>query len=117
MATGNEPKFKVVVEKNLAMRTRDGVTLRADVYRPDAAGKYPVLVMRTPYDKSQELALTEKDYFPPRGYVLLVQDTRGRFSSEGEFYPFVHEAADGYDAIEWAAALPWSNGKVGMVGQ
>jgi uncharacterized protein len=117
MATGSEPKYKVVVEKNLAMRTRDGVTLRADVYRPDAAGNYPVLVMRTPYDKSQELALTEKDYFPPRGYVLLVQDTRGRFSSEGEFYPFIHEAADGYDAIEWAAALPWSNGKVGMVGQ
>ncbi len=48
--------------------------------------------MRTPYDKSQELALTEKDYFPPRGYVLVVQDTRGRFSSEGEFYPFIHEA-------------------------
>ena len=117
MATGSEPKYKVIVEKNLAMRTRDGVTLRADVYRPDADGKYPVLVMRTPYDKSQELALTEKDYFPPRGYVLLVQDTRGRFSSEGEFYPFVHEAADGYDAIEWAAGLPWSNGKVGMVGQ
>jgi uncharacterized protein len=117
MATGSEPKYKVVVEKNLAMRTRDGVALHADVYRPDAAGKFPVLVMRTPYDKSQELALTEKDYFPPRGYVLLVQDTRGRFSSEGEFYPFVHEAADGYDAIEWAAGLPWSNGKVGMVGQ
>jgi putative CocE/NonD family hydrolase len=117
MATGSEPKYKVIGEKNLAMRTRDGVTLRADVYRPDAAGKYPVLVMRTPYDKSQELALTEKDYFPPRGYVLLVQDTRGRFGSEGEFYPFVHEATDGYDAIEWAAALPWSNGKVGMVGQ
>jgi putative CocE/NonD family hydrolase len=117
MATGSEPKYKVIIERNLAMRTRDGVTLRADVYRPDAAGKYPVLVMRTPYDKSQELALTEKDYFPPRGYVLLVQDTRGRFSSEGEFYPFVHEAADGYDAVEWAAGLPWSNGKVGMVGQ
>ena len=73
--------------------------------------------MRTPYDKSQDLALTEKDYFPPRGYVLVVQDTRGRFSSEGEFYPFVHEALDGYDTIEWAAALPWSNGVVGTVGQ
>ena len=58
MATGSEPKYKVIVEKNLAMRTRDGVALHADVYRPDAAGNYPVLVMRTPYDKSQELALT-----------------------------------------------------------
>jgi putative CocE/NonD family hydrolase len=117
MTTASEPKYKVVVEKNLAMRTRDGVTLYADVYRPDGAGKFPVLVMRTPYDKGQQLALTEKDYFPPRGYVLLVQDTRGRFSSGGDFYPFVHEAADGYDTVEWASGLPWSNGKVGMVGQ
>ena len=112
-----EPKYKVTIEKNLAMRTRDGVTLLADVYRPDASGRFPVLVMRTPYDKSQQMAMTERDYFPPRGYVLIVQDTRGRFSSEGEFAPFVNEARDGYDAIEWAASLPWSNGKVGAVGQ
>jgi putative CocE/NonD family hydrolase len=113
----SEPTFKVIFEKNLAMRTRDGVTLYADVYRPDAPGKFPVLVMRTPYDKSQQLALNEKDFFPPRGYVLVVQDTRGRFSSEGDFNPFVQEAADGYETIEWAAGLPWSNGKVGTVGQ
>ena len=117
MATAGEPTYKVVAEKNLAMRTRDGVTLYADVYRPDVPGRFPVLVMRTPYDKSQELALNEKDFFPPRGYVLVVQDTRGRFSSEGDFDPFVQEAADGYDTIEWAAGLPWSNGKVGIVGQ
>ncbi|HLI81067.1 MAG TPA: CocE/NonD family hydrolase, partial [Candidatus Binataceae bacterium] len=113
----SEPVYKVIAERHLPMRTRDGITLYADVYRPDAPGKFPVLVCRTPYDKSQELALTEKDYFPPRGYIVVVQDTRGRFSSEGEFYPFVHEANDGYDAIEWAAALPWSNGVVGTVGQ
>ncbi len=115
--TLSEPVFKVNTERHLPMRTRDGITLYADVYRPDAPGKFPVLVVRTPYDKSQSLALTEKDYFPPRGYVVVVQDTRGRFSSEGEFYPFVHEANDSYDAIEWAAALPWSNGSVGTVGQ
>ncbi len=114
---GSEAVYKVVVEKDLAMQTRDGVTLYADVYRPDADGKFPVLVVRTPYDKSQEMALSEKDYFPPRGYVVVVQDTRGRFSSEGEFYPFIHEAQDGYDAIEWAAGLPWSDGNVGTVGQ
>src|SRR5579872_7140649 len=113
----SEPVYKVVAERHLPMRTRDGITLYADVYRPDAPGKFPVLVCRTPYDKSQELALTEKDYFPPRGYIVVVQDTRGRFSSEGEFYPFIHEADDGYDTIEWAAALPWSNGVVGTVGQ
>jgi len=119
MAAGeiSQPVHKVKVERGLAMRARDGVTLYADVYRPDAPGKFPVLVMRTPYDKSQNIGLTEKDYFPQRGYVLVVQDTRGRFSSEGEFYPFVHEANDGYDTIEWAAALPWSSGVVGTVGQ
>ena len=117
MATASEPTYKVTAEKNLAMHTRDGITLYADVYRPDAPGKFPVVVMRTPYDKSQQLALNEKDFFPPRGYVLVVQDTRGRFSSEGDFNPFIQEAADGYDTIEWASALPWSNGKVGTVGQ
>jgi uncharacterized protein len=108
---------RVIVERDLPMRTRDGVTLYADVYRPDATGRFPVLVVRTPYDKGQEMALTEKDYFPSRGYVVVVQDTRGRFRSEGEFYPFIHEAQDGYDTVEWAATLPWSDGNVGTVGQ
>ena len=113
----SEAKYSIVVEKNAAMRARDGVTLFADVYRPAAPGRFPVLVIRTPYDKNADNALTEKAYFPPRGYVVVVQDTRGRFASEGEFYPFVREAADGYDTIEWAAQLPWSDGRVGMVGQ
>ncbi|MEW6299807.1 MAG: CocE/NonD family hydrolase, partial [Thermodesulfobacteriota bacterium] len=113
----SDPRYRVIIDKDLPMRTRDGVTLYADVYRPDAPGRFPVLVVRTPYDKSQEMALTEKDYFPSRGYVVVVQDTRGRFRSGGDFYPFIHEAEDGYDTIEWAAALPWSDGHVGTVGQ
>ncbi len=113
----SEANDPVVVEKNLPMRARDGVTLFADVYRPAVPGRFPVLVIRTPYDKSVDNALTEKDYFPPRGYVVVVQDTRGRFGSAGGFYPFLHEATDGYDTIEWAAGLPWSNGRVGTVGQ
>jgi putative CocE/NonD family hydrolase len=113
----NQEQYSVVIEKNLPMRTRDGAALYADVYRPDAPGRFPVLVIRTPYDKGADNALTEKAYFPPRGYVLVVQDTRGRFASEGDFYPFVREANDGYDTIEWAAQLPWSDGRVGMVGQ
>src|SRR5271166_5124041 len=72
----SEANHPVVVEKNLPMRARDGVTLYADVYRPAAQGRFPVLVIRTPYDKSVDNALTEKDYFPPRGYVVVVQDTR-----------------------------------------
>lgn len=116
-AKSGDASYNVVVEKNLPMRTRDGLTLYADVYRPDGGGKFPVLVVRTPYDKSSEMALTEKDYFPRRGYVVVVQDTRGRYSSEGDFTPFENEGTDGYDAIEWAAGLPWSNGSVGTVGQ
>src|SRR5229473_2808378 len=69
----SEPAFKVAVGKDQVMRTRDGVCLRADVYRPDAPGRFPVLLVRTPYDKGAGMALTEKDYFPPRGYVALVQ--------------------------------------------
>lgn len=119
MTTTQESKaeHRVVVDRDVPMRTRDGVTLYSDVYRPDAPGRFPVLVVRTPYDKSVDMALTEKDYFPPRGYVVVVQDTRGRFRSEGGFYPFIHEAEDGYDTIEWAASLPWSDGNVGTVGQ
>jgi uncharacterized protein len=116
-AQKSEATYKVIVEKNQVMRTRDGVELRADIYRPDASGRFPVLAVRTPYDKGAGMALTEKDYFPPRGYVVVVQDTRGRYSSGGEFYPFVHEARDGYDTVEWAATLPCADGKVGMVGQ
>src|SRR6202158_1991259 len=104
----SEPAYKVVVEKDQAMRTRDGVCLRADVYRPDAPGRFPVLLVRTPYDKGAGMALTEKDYFPPRGYVVVVQDTSGRPSSGGGFYPFVHEARDGYGRVGWAAGAPCS---------
>ena len=108
---------QIVIEKDIPMRTRDGTTLYSDVYRPDTDGRFPVLVVRTPYDKSLNMALTEKEYFPSRGYVVVVQDTRGRFRSEGDFYPFIYEAEDGYDTIEWAARLPWSDGNVGTAGQ
>ena len=114
----SEPIYKVTAEKNLSMQTRDGVTLYADVYRPDAPGKFPVLLIRTPYNKGREPGpYTERQYFGSRGYVVVVQDTRGRFSSGGKFYPFIHEGRDGYDAIEWAHKLPWCNGIVGTVAQ
>ncbi|OGW12069.1 MAG: hypothetical protein A3G93_08225 [Nitrospinae bacterium RIFCSPLOWO2_12_FULL_45_22] len=114
---GSMPTYKVKVEKNLWATMRDGVRLSADIYRPDSDCKFPVLVLRTPYNKMGELPLTETEFFPPRGYVVVLQDTRGRFGSEGEFYPLIYEGQDGYDTIEWAAELPWSNGIVGTVGQ
>lgn len=112
--------FEVVRADDLAMTTRDGVTLRADVYRPTAPGPHPVLVRRTPYGKRlNDLAadFNEAHYFASHGYVVVVQDTRGRFTSEGAWYPFIYEARDGYDTVEWAATLPGTTGMVGTFGQ
>jgi uncharacterized protein len=108
--------YSVAVQNGAAMKTRDGVTLYADVYRPKAEGTFPVILMRTPYDKSVSWAVGPAFELATHGYVVVVQDVRGRYTSEGEWYPFRHESADGYDAVEWAAALPGSNGKVGMMG-
>jgi hypothetical protein len=106
------PPAPVVIEKNVAMKTRDGLTLRADIYRPAAEGSYPVLLTRTPYDKTNMATIGQKG--AARGFIVVIQDVRGRYESEGEWYPFKYETADGYDTVEWAAVLPHSNGKVGM---
>jgi uncharacterized protein len=106
----------IVIQHGVAMKTRDGVTLYADIYRPKSSDKFPVILMRTPYDKSVNWAVSPAYKIVPRGYVFIIQDVRGRYTSEGEWYPFRHEQADGYDAVEWAASLPSSNGKVGMMG-
>jgi putative CocE/NonD family hydrolase len=111
-------RFAVQIDKDVAMKTRDGVTLRADVYRPDGNGRFPVLLSRLPYDKTGRRRPGDIDVFVEHGYVVIFQDTRGRFASEGdEYYPLTWEAQDGYDAVEWAAALPYSNGRVGTMGQ
>jgi putative CocE/NonD family hydrolase len=104
----------IVVEHGVAAKMRDGVTLRADIYRPKADGQYPVILQRTPYDKRGGVEFGHRGAV--RGFVVIVQDTRGRYTSEGEFYTFKNESNDGYDTVEWAAALPYSNGKVGMWG-
>jgi len=109
-----DEKYEVRVERGVAAKMRDGVTLRADIYRPKADGKFPVLLVRTPYDKTGEMNFGLRA--AARGYVVISQDVRGRFTSEGEWYPFKNESLDGYDTVEWAAALPYSNGKVGMFG-
>src|SRR5215210_5039267 len=102
----------LVIERNLDIPMRDGTILRADVYRPDD-GKWPVLLQRTPYDKAGFPGLMVA-VSPVRaameGYAVIVQDTRGRFESEGDFAPFVHEGDDGADTIAWAATQPWCDG-------
>ena len=110
--------YRVVTEKNVPMKTRDGVTLYADVIHPDAPGRFPVLLSRTPYNKKGSDDPNGASYLYARyGYVTVMQDCRGRFASEGEYDTIFQEAADGYDAVEWAARLPWSNGRVGTTGQ
>ncbi len=111
-----QQNYDVIVQNGVAMKTRDGVSLFADIYRPRAEGKFPVILMRTPYDKAANWAVGPAYQMVPHGYVVVVQDVRGRYTSEGEWYPFRHESEDGYDTIEWVAALPYSNGKVGMMG-
>ncbi len=106
----------LVVENDVPVKMRDRVILRADIYRPQTSGKFPVLLQRTPYNKADADGVTFASKAVPLGYVVIVQDTRGRYMSEGEWYPFVHEADDGYDTVEWAAALPYSDGRVGMFG-
>jgi putative CocE/NonD family hydrolase len=102
---------------NVEVPMRDGTILKADVYRPPANGKFPVLVYRTPYDKraAADSYDTHREAVD-RGYAVVLQDVRGRYASDGFFEPYRNEGADGFDTIEWAAAQPWSNGVVGTYG-
>jgi len=106
-----------VVLKDVAVPMRDGVVLRADIWLPKAEGRFPTLVYRTPYGKAaaaKEWSTSEK--LPARGYAVVVQDVRGRYATDGEFWPYQNEGKDGYDTIEWAARQPWSDGTVGTFG-
>lgn len=107
-------------EQNVMVPMRDGVRLAADVIRPAAPGRYPVLVTRGPYGKDGYVDNPDHSvwFFPKHGYVVVSQDCRARFGSEGESYdPLFQEIKDGYDTVEWAARQPWSNGRVGTTGQ
>jgi putative CocE/NonD family hydrolase len=110
----SQPVPGVTIEHHVAMKTRDGVALYADIYRPAGEGNFPVLLQRTPYNRQN--AADFGHTAAARGYMVVVQDVRGRYESEGEWYPFKHETDDGFDTVEWAAALPHANGKVGMFG-
>jgi uncharacterized protein len=114
------PLSAIKVELDVPMRMRDGTVLLADIYRPEAHGKFPVLLKRTPYDKS--VAIRRTAYLDPiraasHGYAVVIQDVRGRYASEGDFSPFFQETTDGYDTVEWCAGQPWSSGRVGMFGR
>lgn len=109
----SKPTFDVKIERAMAPM-RDGVKLASDLYLPVTDAKSPVILIRTPYKK--DMMEIQGRYYARRGYATVIQDCRGRFGSEGVWEPFMNERKDGYDAVEWAAKQPWSNGKVGMIG-
>lgn len=108
-------KFEVISELNQNAPMRDGISLKVDIFRPQSDEQFPAIVYLTPYNKSGNTARAQ--LFASRGYVVINADTRGRFESGGDWDPFspLHKQ-DGYDLVEWAAAQPWSTGKVGMFG-
>ena len=115
MAT-DEDTQGIIVERNVAVPMRDGVVLRADVYRPESSGRHPGLLVRTPYGKELE----SHGRFAQAGFVVVSQDTRGRYASDGEWVPFsvpnTGDAEDGYDSVEWLAEQPYCDGNVGTMG-
>jgi putative CocE/NonD family hydrolase len=124
-ASASEPVHGIVVSKDMMVPMRDGIRLATDVYRPAAdgewlEGRFPTVLCRTPYDKTDRRYTEIADFFTPRGYVVVLQDLRDRHRSEGtgEYVHTVtpHEGRDGYDTVEWIAGRPWSNGRVGTVG-
>ena len=119
----------VLIERDLIVRARDGVGLATDVYRPPGRGPFPVLLERTPYDKSvpsrsertaDETAPRSRAevaaYFVRHGYAVVYQDCRGRYRSEGGFTKYLSDAEDGYDTLAWLVAQPWCNGRIGTMG-
>jgi len=111
--------MQLIIDKNLMVAMRDGITLATDVYRPAADERYPVVMLRLPYNKEQPaLLFLAGDILriAQAGYAVVVQDCRGTWQSGGHFDPYFQEAADGADAIAWAAAQSWASGEVGMMG-
>lgn len=110
--------LKIRPKETVSMHTRDGVRLDADVYRPAAEGAFPVLLMRQPYGRAiaSTVVYAHPSWYAAQGYIVVIQDVRGRGTSEGEFALFAHEIEDGEDTVRWAAELPGSTGAVGMYG-
>ncbi len=118
---GSAATFGVSAERGLMVTMRDGVRLATDIYRPardgrPAPGHFPAILERTPYSRQGLGPVAAAKLFCRHGYAAAIQDVRGRYDSEGDWYPFALEAEDGYDTVEWLASRQWSDGKVGTVG-
>ena len=110
------PAYSVKMQFDRAVPMRDAVTLSSDLYLPDAPGKWPCVLMRTPYSNATPENIEKARRLANHGYAVLIQDVRGRWDSEGSYYPFLQDADDGFDTQEWIGQQPWSNGRIGMVG-
>jgi uncharacterized protein len=106
--------FGAIRTETVNVPMRDGVKLATDVYRDDAVERAPVVLIRTPYDRSSQKAAAER--WVQAGYVFVAQDCRGTRASEGVLAPYNNEGQDGFDTIEWVTRQPWGNGRVGMIG-
>jgi putative CocE/NonD family hydrolase len=118
---GSRIAYDTVIQNDVMIPMRDGVRLAADIYLPAigeevAKGRFPVILERTPYDKTSPRNMTNGKFFARRGYVTVYQDVRGRFASEGQWYAFAKEAPDGFDTVQWLGSQPWSDGQVGTMG-
>ncbi len=110
----SEQLYETRLLNDIGVPMRDGVRLSADVYLPREEGRWPVILIRTPYGNQSHFE--EGSFFARRGYAVVVQDCRGRHDSEGAFDPWTIEPADGADTVEWCGTQAWSNGRVGMIG-
>jgi len=119
---GSKPRHDVSIMEDIFVEMRDGTSLATDVYLPaedgrPLEGRLPTVLERTPYDKENPTRMKEVgEWFASRGYAVVLQDFRGRFKSEGEFYKYADMGEDGYDTTEWIAGQPWSDGRIGTLG-
>jgi uncharacterized protein len=111
-------KMIEIERKTVSMTTRDGIRLDADIYRPDTDEDLPILLMRQPYGKAiaSTVVYAHPMWYAAQGYIVVIQDVRGRGTSQGEFKLFEHEIADGIETIDWVSQLPGSTGNIGMYG-
>ena len=118
---GSHQEYDVICKKNVQIKMSDDCNMATDIYFPALGGqiiegRFPIILERTPYNKSLPNMVLNGKYFARRGYIVAFQDVRGRYESEGEWYPFAKEAPDGFETVEWLGSQKWSNGKVGTIG-
>jgi putative CocE/NonD family hydrolase len=113
----SQPIYKIKMEIDVRVPMRDGIKLSTDIYRPDAKGKFPAILMRTAYHSTVPAYTEIGQFYTPRGYAVVIQDVRGRFDSEGKSWaPLKNDIKDGYDTLDWIGTQPWCNSKIGMIG-